>query len=334
MTAAPLASNRVGRTRLEVTGLGLGGATFGGVAAVETPEALAVVERACAVGIRYFDTAPQYGYGKSEHIVGDVLRGHSGNCVSTKVGRLLRPLHDVRAAGDIWHRPLPFEPVYDYSYDGIMRSHEDSLQRLGLDHVDALFIHDPDVYVRETGQDQKAFRAAVESAYRALDTLRSGGTVTAIGIGVNDAQPILDSLDLGQWDMFMLAGRYTLLEQAPLHTLLPAVERHGASVVIAGPFNSGILAGRDTWNYAQAPAAVRERVSSIAAICAAYAVPLPAAALQFPLAHPAVVSTVPGPRSASEVDQILEWWNLTIPSGLWRDLKSARLIDEASPIPN
>jgi len=240
VTAAPLASNRVGRTRLEVTGLGLGGATFGGVAAVETPAALAVVERACAVGIRYFDTAPQYGYGKSEHIVGDVLRGHSGNCVSTKVGRLLRPLHDVRAAGDIWHRPLPFEPVYDYSYDGIMRSHEDSLQRLGLDHVDALFIHDPDVYVRETGQDQKAFRAAVESAYRALDTLRSGGTVTAIGIGVNDAQPILDSLDLGQWDMFMLAGRYTLLEQAPLHTLLPAVERHGASVVIAGPFNSGI----------------------------------------------------------------------------------------------
>ncbi len=327
-------TRRVGRTALEVTALGLGGATLGGVAPVEPAEAGSIVEQAHLAGVRYFDTAPQYGYGKSERIVGDGLRGRPGYRISTKVGRLLRPLRRARPAGDVWHQPLPFEPVYDYSYDGIMRAYEDSLQRLGLDQVDIVFIHDPDVYLRETGQEPGAFGALIEGAHRALDRLRASGDIKAIGLGVNNAQPIADALAYGQWDCFLLAGRYTLLEQAPLDSLLPSVLRHGASIVVGGPFNSGILAGRDTWNYARAPQDVRERVDGLSRVCAAHAVPLAAAALQFPLAHPAVVSTVPGPRSVDEFAQILAWWNTPIPAALWRDMKAEKLIDDAAPVPD
>ena len=328
-----LATRQVGKTDLSVTTLALGGATFGGVAPVEIPDAIATVERAFASGVTYFDTAPLYGYGKSEHVVGHALRGQSPSCISTKVGRLLRPRRGPRPSDDIWYEPLPFECVYDYSYDGIMRSLDDSLQRLGMDHVDILFVHDPDVYIDEAGLGPSEFRSAVTSAWRALDALRSAGAVKAIGLGVNGVEPIADALDIGQWDIFMLAGRYTLLEQASLHTLLPAVERHGASIVIAGPFNSGILAGRDTWNYARAPADIRQRVDSIARVCGAHSVPMPAAALQFPLAHPIVAATAPGPRSAAEFDQILAWWNMSIPPALWRDLKTEGLLDEAAPAP-
>lgn len=323
----------VGRTTLEVTALGLGGATLGGVAPVTKPEAQAIVERAYQAGVRYFDTAPQYGYGKSERIVGDGLRGRGGYVVSTKVGRLLKPRREARPASDVWHEPLPFEPAYDYSFDGIMRAYEDSLQRLGLDHIDIVFVHDPDVYVRETGQSHDAFIKAVDGAYKALDQLRSSGDIRAIGLGVNDPQPIADAMLLGQWDCFLLAGRYTLLEQAPLHSLLPAVIRHGASIIIGGPFNSGILAGRDTWNYAGAPKEVRDRVDGLARICAAHGVALPAAALQFPLAHPAVISTIPGPRSVEELTQILAWWNIPIPVALWHDMKAEKLIDAEAPVP-
>ena len=324
---------RVGQTGLEVTALGLGGATLGGVADVSEMEARAIVNAAYAAGVGYFDTAPQYGYGKSERIVGDGLRAHGDRVVSTKVGRLLAPRRTPRPADDVWHQPLPFEPVYDYSYDGIMRSFEDSLQRLGLDRVDILFLHDPDVYVRETKLPHEVFLKAIDDSYRALDRLRSGGTVKAIGLGVNDTQPIADALPRGRWDCFLLAGRYTLLEQAPLHSLLPAVARHGASIVIGGPFNSGILAGRDTWNYARAPKQIRDRVDGLAAVCAAHGVELPAAALHFPMAHPTVAATIPGPRSASEMTQILAWWKTPVPAALWQDMKARNLIDAGAPVP-
>jgi D-threo-aldose 1-dehydrogenase len=332
MTAAS-GGRRVGRTDLHVSPLGLGCATFGGVAPVEVADAVALVDHAFASGIRYFDTAPQYGYGKSEHILGQGLRERSGVCLSTKVGRRLAPLRTPRPAGDFWYRPLPFAPVYDYSAAGILRSHEDSLQRLGRAEVDILFLHDPDVYVRETGQDRAALVRTIAEAYGALAELRDSGAVKAIGLGVNEAEAIALSLDIGRFDVFMLAGRYTLLEQATLHSLLPAIERHGASVIIAGPFNSGILAGRDTWNYRSAPEPVRRRVGEIAPVCAAYGVPLPAAALQFPLAPPAVASIVPGPRSAAELDDILAWSSLDIPPALWRELKAKGLIDDRAPVP-
>ena len=174
----------------------------------------------------------------------------------------------------------------------------------------------------------------MEGAYRALERLRSGGDIKAIGLGVNEAKPIADALDRGQWDVFLLAGRYTLLEQAPLQGgSARRIERHGASVVIGGPFNSGILVGRDLWNYTRAPAEVIDRVKAIAAVCDAHKVPLAAAALQFPVAHPLVSSIIPGPRNCDELNQIMEWWNTKIPPALWSDLKSAGLLDAGAPVP-
>ena len=214
-----------------------------------------------------------------------------------------------------------------------MRSYEDSLQRLGLDHIDILYIHDIDIFSHGADLQPKMHRAAMDGAYKALDELRRTGEIKAIGLGVNEAKPIADALEHGAWDCFLLAGRYTLLEQDPLDMLFPALEKHGASIVIGGPFNSGILVGRETWNYVRAPQDVLDRVRAIARVCDAHRVPLAAAALQFPLAHPLVASTIPGPRSANELNQILEWMELPIPPSLWSDLKTEKLIAANAPVP-
>jgi D-threo-aldose 1-dehydrogenase len=324
----------LGQTSLQVTTLGLGGATLGGnLAHLTDSDAKILVLEAFDSGVRYFDTAPFYGYGRSERLVGDELRGRDGWVLSTKVGRRLRPRQGPQDADDAWRRPLPFEPYFDYSYDGVMRSYEDSLQRLGLNHVDILYIHDTDSFTHGPEEQPKRHAEAMEGAAKALDELRRSGAIKAIGIGVNQAQPIADALDHMKWDCFLLAGRYTLLEQEPLDTLLPAVKKHGATIVVGGPFNSGILAGRETWNYAQAPDEVMSRVKEIARICDAYDVPLGAAALQFPLAHPVVSSVIPGPRSVEELNQILEWWEVKIPGSLWSDLKNDKLIAVNAPVP-
>jgi D-threo-aldose 1-dehydrogenase len=329
-----LETRRLGGTSVEVTVLGLGGATLGGnMARLTDTDARVMVLDAWDSGIRYFDTAPFYGYGRSEHLMGDGLRLKDGWVLSTKVGRRLKARRTPQALEDPWTNPLPFEPVFDYSYDGAMRSYEDSIQRLGLDHIDILYIHDIDTYTHGSDQQPEMHRAAMEGTYRALEELRRNGDVKAIGIGVNEAKPIADALDHGQWDAFLLAGRYTLLEQEPLDSLFPALEKHGASIVIGGPFNSGILAGRETWNYAKAPQEVMDRVEAIARVCDAHGVPLAAAALQFPLAHPLVASTIPGPRSATELNQILEWMGVDIPGTLWSDLKGEGLIHESAPVP-
>ncbi|MEO8666877.1 MAG: aldo/keto reductase [Bauldia sp.] len=325
---------QIGKTKVKVTVLGLGGATLAGNMAHATDEdGRILVLSAYDQGIRYFDTAPFYGYGRSERLLGDGLRKQTDWVLSSKVGRRLRPNHKPRDPADLWQNPLPFEPFFDYSYDGVMRSYEDSLQRLGLNHIDIAYIHDVDAYSHGAEYQPGMFRLAMQGAYKALEKLRAAGDIKAIGLGVNQAQPISDALQHGQWDVFLLAGRYTLLEQEPLHTLFPALEKHGASVVIGGPFNSGILVGRETWNYAKAPAEVMTRVKAIAAICDAHKVPLGAAALQFPLAHPLVSATIPGPRSPTEFNEIVEWWNTPIPAGLWRDLKTEKLVDAAAPVP-
>jgi D-threo-aldose 1-dehydrogenase len=328
-------TRRVGKTALEVTMLGLGSATIGGnLHPVSDADARMTVLDAYDSGIRYFDTAPFYGYGKSEHMIGDELRGRSGWVLSTKVGRRLRPRRGTQPAADSWKAPFPFEPWFDYSYDGVMRSFEDSLQRLGLGHIDIAFIHDIDIHTHGKDVQPAMFSTAMSGAYKALDELRRSGEIKAVGIGVNEAKPIADALDHGDWNCFLLAGRYTLLEQEPLTTLFPAVARHGASIIIGGPFNSGILAGRDTWNYASAPAHVVDRARAIGLVCDAHNVPLPAAALRFPAVHPLVASIIPGPRSAEEFNQIFEWWRLEIPPALWRDLKSEKLLDAAAPVPS
>lgn len=329
-----LDTRRIGRTSIDVTVLGFGGATIGGgMAALTDDDGREAVRRAYDAGIRYFDTAPFYGSGRSEHLVGDELRPRGGWRLSSKVGRRLRPVVASGAEADLRTTPFPFEPWYDYSYDGAMRSYEDSLQRLGLSHIDILYIHDIDTATHGAETQPKMHRAAMEGAYKALAELRRNGDIKAIGIGVNDAHPISDALDHGDWDVFLLAGRYTLLEQDPIADLLPAVAKHGASIVVGAPFNSGILVGRNLWNYAPAPAEVMARAEAIARVCEAHGIPLAAAALQFPLAHPVVASIIPGPRSAAELSQILEWFSLDIPASLWSDLKGENLLLADAPVP-
>ncbi|HMN86635.1 MAG TPA: aldo/keto reductase [Bauldia sp.] len=327
-------TRRVGRTSLHITTLGLGGATLGGnVGEITESDARILVIDALDTGIRYFDTSPFYGYGKSERVMGDALRYRDGWVLSTKVGRRLRPRRTPQQAGDSWTRPLPFEPWFDYSYDGAMRSYEDSLQRLGVDRIDILFIHDVDDFTHGREVQPRMHRAAMEGAYKALDELRRNGDIKAIGLGVNEAKPIADALEHGQFDCFLLAGRYTLLEQDPLEDLFPALEKHGATVIVGGPFNSGILVGRETFNYGRVPEDVVARVKAIARVCDAHSVPLAVAALQFPLGSPQVTSIIPGPRSAAELNQIVAWWKTPVPAALWSDLKGEKLIPANTPVP-
>ncbi len=329
------ATRRVGQTALDVTTLGLGAATLAGnVASIANDTARRTIDAAYDAGLRYFDTSPYYGYGRSEHLVGDQLRERSGWTLSSKVGRLLKPLRHPRDPADQWRNPFPFEGVFDYSYDGVMRSYEDSLQRLGLDRIDILYMHDLGLFTHKTPERlAPLFRTAMESGYKALDELRRNGDIKAIGLGVDDAEPIGEALDHGTWDVFLLAGRYTLLEQQPLTTIFPKVEKHGASIVVGGPFNSGVLVGGETWNYARAPAEVIARVAGLRRVADAHGVPLAAAALQFCLAHPAVASVIPGPRTPEEVKQIVAWWEVPIPAAFWGDLKDQHLLDSAAPVP-
>src|SRR5438045_6226364 len=329
------ARRQIGRTAVKVTELGLGCATLGGSRVeVARQTAEAIVAAAWEAGVRYVDTAPFYGVGQAERAVGDALRDTPRDnwVLSTKVGRLLRPnLTGVHADGR--RHPLPFDPVYDYSYDGIMRSFEDSLQRLGMARIDILYVHDIGVYQHGVEAHPALMRTLRESGYRALETLRGSGVVRAIGIGVNEREVLVEAMEWGAWDAFLLAGRYTLLEQAPLDDLLPKCVTAGTSIVVGGPLNSGILAGRDTWNYNPAPPAIIERVKAIAAVCDTHQVPLAAAALQFPLAHPAVAAIIPGPRNADEFRANLGLLRHPIPAALWADLRQAGLLHPDAPVP-
>ena len=325
---------RIGRTSLEVTVLGLGTATLGGTRIdVSGRQAEAIVRAAWEAGVRYLDTAPYYGFGQAERAAGDALRDEARDdwVLSTKVGRLLRPFPQAAPESGRKH-PLPFGVVYDYSYDGIMRSHEDSLQRLGLARIDILYVHDIGRY-QHGDAHPGLMRSLRESGYRALEELKASGTVKAIGIGVNEREVLLEAMEWGQWDAFLLAGRYTLLEQAPLDDLLPRCVDAGTSIVVGGPLNSGILAGRDTWNYRTAPPEIVARVDKIRAVCDRHGVPLPAAALQFPLAHPAVAAIIPGPRDAAEFRANLDLLRHPIPPALWQDLRSAGLLHPDAPVP-
>jgi D-threo-aldose 1-dehydrogenase len=326
---------RIGRTSLEVTVLGLGCATLGGGRVeVGREEAEAIVRMAWAAGVRYIDAAPYYGFGQAERCVGDAMRPASRGewVLSTKVGRLLRP-RLTRAEAEDHRHPLPFDAAYDYSYDGIMRSFEDSLQRLGLARIDILYVHDIGAMQHGSEAHPRLMRVLRDSGYRALEELRSAGMVRAIGIGVNEREVLLEALEWGIWDAFLLAGRYTLLEQAPLDDLLPKCVVAGTSIVVGGPLNSGILAGRDTWNYKTAPPEIVTRVNAIEAVCDSYRVPLAAAALQFPLAHPAVAAIIPGPRNVGEFNANVELLRHPIPSRLWADLRDAGLLHPAAPVP-
>jgi D-threo-aldose 1-dehydrogenase len=326
-------TRRLGRTSLRVTSLGLGCATIGGHRIPVSPQtAKAVIRAAWAAGLRYFDTAPFYGFGQSERCVGDTLRSEPRDewVLSTKAGRLLRPRTTSTPPGH--QHPMPFDLAFDYSYDGIMRSFEDSLQRLGLAQIDILWAHDLGARQHQDAHPgiMRTFR---NGGYRALEELRRCGAVRAIGIGVNEREVLLEAMEWGEWDAFVLAGRYTLLEQQGLDDLFPKCLEAGISIVTGAPHNTGILAGRDSWNYRPAPLEIVDRVNAIRAICDCHGVPVIAAALQFPLAHPAVASVLPGPATVEELQVDVGLLRHPIPSALWEDLRTARLLHPDAPTP-
>ena len=273
-----------------------------------------MIEAAWSAGIRYFDTAPLYGLGLSEQRLGAVLRTKPRDqfVISTKVGRLLRE-DAPPEVGQAWKGTPPVNPVFDFSYDATMRSVEESLNRLGLDRVDVLLIHDPDQH----------FEQALSGAYRALDRLRSDGTVRAIGAGMNQAEMLGRFAREANFDCFLLAGRYTLLDRSGADDLLPLCLERGISVIAGGVFNSGILAESGSnrhYNYEQAPPDVIATAQRIKATCERHGVDVKAAALQFPLRHPAVVSVLTGCRSVAELEENVRLFDTPIPDELWKEL--------------
>ena len=324
---------QVGQTGLMIDTLGLGGAPLGGnFIDLDYRQAAELIETAKQAGIGYFDTAPWYGFGRSERVMGDLLR-HTDYILSDKVGRLLKPGPVDNPSDFGMVDPLPFHVVYDYGYDGIMRAFEDNLQRLGLDRIDILLAHDIGTFTHGN-ENERHFRDLAEGGYRAMDEIRRAGHVKAIGLGVNENAVCMDALGIGSWDVFLLAGRYTLLEQTPLAELFPACRDAGTSIICGGPFNSGVLVGREMWNYAKAPTEVVDKVRKIGAIADEYGVTIPAAALQFPLANDIITSVIPGPRDSSEMTQILDWFRMQIPGDFWVALKTAGLMDRDAPLPD
>ena len=342
MTELP--RRRVGKTKLEVTTLGLGGAPMGGFrATISDAEALALIDAAYDGGVRYFDTSPYYGYGRSELRMGAALRQKPRGeyLLSTKIGRVLhamkpgeKPPADFRANG------LPgFAPVFDYSYDGVMRSLEHSHLRLGLAKIDIALVHDVDFWTtRDRDVLNQRFKTVMDSGFKALDELRKAGIISAIGVGINESDTSLRFIKAGDFDCMLLAGRYTLLEQGALAEFLPECVKRNVSVILGGPYNSGILTGgvRDdtTHDYAQAPAPLIDKARKIEAICKRHGVELGAAAMQFPLFHPALCAVIPGALSVREVRQNVERMSVKIPSELWGELKREKLLDPSAPTPN
>jgi D-threo-aldose 1-dehydrogenase len=334
-TGAPgqgITRHRLGTTPVEVTSLGYGAAPAGNLFRSTTDaETRAAVDAAWDAGIRYFDTAPLYGLGLSERRTGAALRDRprDGYVVSTKVGRVLeaRP-GPPDGRFDPFDVPADHHVRWDFTRDGILRSVEDSLARTGLDRIDVVYLHDPDDHAE----------AAFREGYPALVKLRSEGVVGAIGAGMNQAEMLADFARNTDMDLLMLAGRYTLLEQAALDDLLPTCEARGVRVVAAGVFNSGLLA-RDAppddakYDYGDAPAELVARARRIAAVCERHGVRLPAAALAFPRAHPAVASVCVGARSPAQMRRNAELFDAEIPPDLWAELRAERLLREDAPVP-
>jgi D-threo-aldose 1-dehydrogenase len=297
---------------------------------VSDVEAFGALEAAWAAGVRYYDTAPHYGLGLGERRLGEFLRSKPRDAfvLSTKVGRLLVDSGDAHRDEEGFAVTSSLVRQRDYSGDGVRRSLEESLERMGLGHIDVVFVHDPDDY----------FSEAMEGAFPALDALRREGTIASYGAGMNQTEMLTQFVEHTDLDVVMCAGRYTLLEQGALDDLLPAAQARGVSVVAAAVFNSGLLA-RDrppagvTYNYAPAPAELLERVNAIADVCEAHGVTLPAVALQFALGHPAVATVCTGARSADQVQRNARLFGVAIPDGLWSSLTAAGLLRAATQTP-
>ena len=325
---------RVGRTSLAVPRVGVGTAPLGNMFEAHSDEhADAVLASAVAHGLRYFDTAPLYGHGLAEQRVGRAVARLPRDevFVSTKVGRLLRanaPRDETQFyLGEPFYKDVPqVGPVWDFTYDGIMTSVEESYQRTGLDRFDVLLLHDPDDHLDVAGT----------SAFRALAKLREDGTTRAIGAGANQASTLARLVETCDLDVLLLAGRYTLLDQVAMDELLPLCEQRTISIVVGGVFNSGILidpAPGARYNYVPADPAVISRAQRIKSVCDRFDVPLPAVALQFPYAHPRVCTVLLGIRSIEELEKDLQWLDVSIPDQLWAELKHEGLLREDAPTP-
>jgi D-threo-aldose 1-dehydrogenase len=329
-TMDPLEKRVLGSSGLEVTRLGLGCAAIGGLYGdIPEEQATSVVHRALELGLNLFDTAPFYGSGKSETRLGRALAGVERDTyvLATKVGRLLVPTEGAERGQDIFGDPPPFRPVYDYSYDGVMRSVEESLERLGLDRIDILHIHDPDDHWQE----------AIEGAYPALDRLRSEGTVKAVSAGMNQWQMLARFAREGDFDCFLLAGRYSLLDQSALDELLPLCVEKNIGIMAGGTYNSGILAkgavAGAKYNYQDAPPEIIKKAQGLEAVAERHGVDLKAAASQFVFAHPAITSIIPGTRRPERVQENFELMEAHVPADFWREAQSEGLVRQDAPVP-
>ncbi len=347
-TSNPIPQRQFGRSSLSTSLLGFGAAPIGNLYQPLTDQqATSAVESALAAGIRYFDTAPHYGFGLSESRLGAALAQAPAAepvLVSTKVGRVLVPSTSNAAVRHGFADAPPLEPKFDYSYDGVMRSFDASLQRLQREHIDLLLAHDLGPLTH--GADHPArFREFMEGGYRAMNELKAAGRVAAIGLGTNEWQICEAALKHGDFDGFLLAGRYTLLEQGACDSFLPLCARRGASVILGGPFNSGILAtGVKSamtasskvplhYNYEPAPQAIIDQVAQLESVCEEFAVALAAAALQFPAAHPQICSVLAGLANEAQVQQAMAWMNTPIPDEFWEQLRERELLHPAAPTP-
>ncbi|MEP7453397.1 aldo/keto reductase [Phyllobacterium sp. SB3] len=335
----PSDKRKFGRVELQVTPFAFGTAPVGNIfRPIEEATSEAMIECAWDAGVRFYDTAPMYGHGLAELRTGYGLRWENRDdyVLSSKVGRILKPKRRSEINFEPWNNAAANEMIFDYSYDGTMRSFEDSLQRLALERLDIIFIHDIDVFTRGDEQPE-VFRQAMDGCWKALSRLRDEGVVKAIGVGVNEWEVCHEALTQRDFDCFLLAGRYTLLEQESLDSFLPLCQERNAAVIVGGGFNSGILATGAIegakYNYAPAPEEILTRVRDIEAVCAEYDVPLPAAAMQFVVAHPSIPSFVAGTRTVEQLNRNLEWFSHPIPADFWSTLKTKGFLREDAPTP-
>lgn len=330
-----------GGTRIKISEMGFGGAPLGNMhRALSEEEAQATLRAAIDAGVTYFDTAPLYGHGLSEMRFGEALRNlpRGSYQLSTKIGRYLEPCEAGQVDAGIFVDVPHNRAVYDYSYDGVMRSFEESLKRMGLDSIDILYIHDVDVWTHGSKEaSDRRIEEVMSGGYKAMEKLRASGDIKAIGAGVNEWEVCQRLTELGDFDCFLLAGRYTLLEQKALDSFLPICEERNIGIVLGGPYNSGILATGAIegaiYNYHPAPPDILQQVAAIGRVCDAHGVSMASAALQFPLAHPAVASVIPGAMSPDEVKRNIATLEAEIPQAFWADLKNEKLLHPDAPTP-